>query len=72
MQGSKLDPSTENGVGAKLGIDATIPTDAPEMRYKRIRVPGENTINLANLLAPDISDWRATWPGYAVESSTMA
>ena len=28
-QGSKLDPSTRDGVGAKMGLDATKPLDAP-------------------------------------------
>lgn len=44
-QGSKLDPSTRNGVGAKMGLDATRPLDAPEMKFKRIRVPGEDDID---------------------------
>lgn len=57
-QGSKLDPSTDAGVGAKMGLDATIPLDAPEMKYKRIRVPGEEDLDLARVLAPG-SDWRA-------------
>ena len=36
--GSKLDPSTRNGVGAKMGMDATIPLAAPPGKYTRIRV----------------------------------
>lgn len=49
-QGSKLDPSTdEDGVGAKLGFDATIPLSAQEMTYMRIRVPGQDEIDLANV-----------------------
>jgi 2,5-furandicarboxylate decarboxylase 1 len=56
-QGSKLDPSTQAGVGAKMGLDATIPLDAPEMKYKRIRVPGEETVELSNVVAHG-SDWR--------------
>ena len=57
-QGSKLDPSTNAGVGAKMGLDATIPLDAPEMKFKRIRVPGEENVNLAEIIVPG-SDWRA-------------
>jgi 2,5-furandicarboxylate decarboxylase 1 len=45
-QGSKLDPSTRNGVGAKMGMDATKPLDAEEMKFKRIRVPGEENVDL--------------------------
>ena len=30
-QGSKLDPSNRDGVGAKMGLDATKPLAAPEM-----------------------------------------
>src|SRR3569623_780317 len=51
-QGSKLDPSTDGGVGAKMGLDATIPVNSPEMKFKRIRVPGELEINLEAVLAP--------------------
>jgi 2,5-furandicarboxylate decarboxylase 1 len=57
-QCSKLDPSTDRGLGAKMGLDATIPLDAPEMKFKRIRVPGEESVNLAKVAAPG-SDWRA-------------
>jgi 2,5-furandicarboxylate decarboxylase 1 len=55
-QGSKLDPSTRNGVGAKMGLDATKPLSAPEMRFKRIRIPGEDSIDLGRVL-----DSHATW-----------
>jgi 2,5-furandicarboxylate decarboxylase 1 len=64
-QGSKLDPSTDAGVGAKMGLDATIPLGAPEMKYKRIRVPGEADVDLGRGLAPG-SDWRAALGGTAV------
>jgi 2,5-furandicarboxylate decarboxylase 1 len=50
-QGSKLDPSTRNGVGAKMGLDATKPLSAPEMTFKRIRVPGEENVDVDALLA---------------------
>jgi 2,5-furandicarboxylate decarboxylase 1 len=45
-QGSKLDPSTDDGFGAKMGLDATVPFDAPESRFKRIRVPGEEDLDI--------------------------
>jgi 2,5-furandicarboxylate decarboxylase 1 len=51
--GSKLDPSTVDGVGAKMGFDATIPLDADEMTFKRIRVPGEEEIDLDAVIDPD-------------------
>jgi 2,5-furandicarboxylate decarboxylase 1 len=43
--GSRLDPSNEDGVGAKMGIDATIPLGGDPMRYKRIRIPGEEAVD---------------------------
>lgn len=49
-QGSKLDPSTRDGVGAKMGLDATAPLDAPPMRFKRIAVPGEREVVLDEVL----------------------
>jgi 2,5-furandicarboxylate decarboxylase 1 len=58
-QNSKLDPSTRDGVGAKMGIDATKPLLAPEMTFKRIRVPGEEKIDVAEVLKRrTTADWR--------------
>ncbi len=58
-QGSKLDPSTRDGVGAKMGLDATKPLAAGEMVFKRIRVPGEDDVDLGRVTAPGSSvDWR--------------
>jgi 2,5-furandicarboxylate decarboxylase 1 len=58
-QGSKLDPSTRNGVGAKMGLDATKPLSAGEMVFKRIRVPGEENVDVAALLAgAGNTNWR--------------
>jgi 2,5-furandicarboxylate decarboxylase 1 len=56
-QGSKLDPSSRNGVSAKMGFDATVPLDAPPLKYKRIRVPGEEAVDLAKVI-DDAADWR--------------
>jgi 2,5-furandicarboxylate decarboxylase 1 len=58
-QGSKLDPSARNGVGAKMGLDATKPLDAEEMKFKRIRVPGEDQVDLARVVSAGPSTkWR--------------
>ena len=58
-QGSKLDPSTRDGVGAKMGLDATKPLNADEMRFRRIRVPGEESVDIAKAIGPlPPSSWR--------------
>src|SRR5262245_48383203 len=57
-QGSKLDPSNRDGVGAKMGLDATKPLAAEEMRFKRIRVPGEETIDVAEVIRRGSTNWR--------------
>ena len=62
-QGSKLDPSNRDGVGAKMGLDATKPLAATEMHFKRIRVPGEETIDVAEVLKRSGTDWRAALKG---------
>jgi 2,5-furandicarboxylate decarboxylase 1 len=62
-QGSKLDPSTRDGVGAKMGLDATKPLAAAEMVFKRIRVPGEEAVDVEGLLKSDRTDWRAALKG---------
>jgi 2,5-furandicarboxylate decarboxylase 1 len=58
-QGSRLDPSADDGVGAKMGLDATKPLHAPPMKFKRIAVPGQAEIRLQDVLdAGAASDWR--------------
>jgi 2,5-furandicarboxylate decarboxylase 1 len=56
-QGSRLDPSTRNGVGAKMGLDATKPLGAEPMKFTRIRVPGEEQIRPDEVPAAG-ADWR--------------
>jgi 2,5-furandicarboxylate decarboxylase 1 len=59
-QGSRLDPSNRNGVGAKMGLDATKPLAADDMTFKRIRVPGEDNVDVEALLAAsNAAGWRA-------------
>ena len=63
-QNSKLDPSSRDGVGAKMGLDATKPLGAEEMTFKRIRVPGEEAIDVAELLKGDGgTNWRQVLAG---------
>jgi 2,5-furandicarboxylate decarboxylase 1 len=50
--GSMLDPSSDAGVGAKLGFDATAPVTDPSA-FRRIRVKGEENVNLAQVLVGD-------------------
>ncbi|MBV9736362.1 MAG: UbiD family decarboxylase [Acidisphaera sp.] len=58
-QGSKLDPSADHGIGAKMGIDATVPHDAPPGKFTRIRVPGEEAVDPAQVIdAAAAGDWR--------------
>ena len=56
-QGSRLDPSSRNGVSAKMGFDATIPLDSPALKYKRIAVPGEEAVDLSKAI-DEGADWR--------------
>lgn len=50
--GSILDPSTSNGVSAKLGFDATRPLSYEEHRFTRVRIPGEDAVDLDRVLLP--------------------
>lgn len=63
-QGSRLDPSTRDGVGAKMGLDATKPLAAPPMKYTRIHVPGEEDVDPVRVMstAPP-SSWRTAARG---------
>jgi 2,5-furandicarboxylate decarboxylase 1 len=52
-QGSKLDPSSEEGISAKMGIDATKPVEAEVMKFKRIHVKGLEEVDLDSVLQQD-------------------
>ena len=60
-QGSKLDPSSRNGISAKMGLDATTPVDAPPLDFKRIRVKGEDDVDLAKALQTDVAAAYKRW-----------
>ncbi|MAF50291.1 MAG: UbiD family decarboxylase [Rhodospirillales bacterium] len=49
-QGSKLDPSADNGITAKMGLDATAPLTGDQGEYTKIRVPGEDDVDLGEVL----------------------
>ncbi len=48
--GNKLDPSSDDGISDKMGIDATVPYGADPFRFERIRIPGEETIDIAKYI----------------------
>ena len=49
-QCSPLDPSSPEGVGTKLGLDATAPLGGLQKEFKRISIPGYQEINLEEYL----------------------
>jgi len=49
-QGSKLDPSSQDGISAKMGIDATKPVSTEPMAFKRIHVKGVENVDLGRML----------------------
>jgi 2,5-furandicarboxylate decarboxylase 1 len=52
-QGSRLDPSSDDGISAKMGLDATKPLSTKPMEFKRIHVKGVENVNLGQLLQDD-------------------
>ena len=48
--GNKLDPSSDDGISDKMGIDATIPLSADPFRFERIRIPAENSVRLEDYI----------------------
>jgi len=52
-QGSRLDPSSDDGVSAKMGIDATKPLSTDAMEFKRIHVKGIEKVDLGKALQAD-------------------
>jgi 2,5-furandicarboxylate decarboxylase 1 len=49
----KLDPSSQEGISAKMGIDATKPVEAEVMKFKRIHVKGLEELELDRVLEQD-------------------
>jgi 3-octaprenyl-4-hydroxybenzoate carboxy-lyase/Aldehyde dehydrogenase family len=60
-QSSRLDPSTRDGVGSKMGFDCTVPLDSEPMRYLRINIPGYEEIQLEDYLRPGGGTLRETY-----------
>jgi len=52
-QGSKLDPSSDDGISAKMGLDATKPLTTDAMEFKRIHVKGVENVDLGKALQAD-------------------
>jgi 3-polyprenyl-4-hydroxybenzoate decarboxylase len=48
-----LDPSSNRGISAKMGFDATKPIRTEPFAFKRIHVKGVENINLDNVLQQD-------------------
>ena len=48
--GNKLDPSSDEGVSDKMGINATVPLGSDPFRYERIRIPGETAVKLEDYI----------------------
>jgi 2,5-furandicarboxylate decarboxylase 1 len=49
-KGSPLDPSSPEGVGTKLGLDATAPVGSLQKEFKPISIPGYQEIDLEEYL----------------------
>jgi 2,5-furandicarboxylate decarboxylase 1 len=52
-QGSKLDPSSADGISAKMGLDATKPLSTEPMAFKRVHVKGIENVDLGRELQSD-------------------
>jgi len=52
-QGSRLDPSSDKGMSAKMGLDATKPLVTEPMEFKRIHVKGVENVDLGAVLETD-------------------
>jgi len=46
-------PPHLQGVSAKMGIDATRPVSYTQHTFTRVRIPGQDTVDLAALVAGD-------------------
>lgn len=48
--GSILDPSTDDGISAKMGLDATKPLEYAEHVFTKVRIPGEEAVDPAKVI----------------------
>ncbi|MEO7402514.1 MAG: UbiD family decarboxylase domain-containing protein, partial [Burkholderiales bacterium] len=51
--GSQLDPSTDHGVGGKWGLDATKPLKYEGHTFTKVRIPGEDSVDLSRSIDPN-------------------
>jgi 2,5-furandicarboxylate decarboxylase 1 len=51
-QGSRLDPSSVEGISAKVGFDCTIPLGSEPGRYEVIRIPGADAVAVDDYVDP--------------------
>lgn len=56
-QGSRLDPSTRDGVGSKMGFDATVPQGAPPGKFTRISIPGARELDVDAITSSAPKNW---------------
>jgi 2,5-furandicarboxylate decarboxylase 1 len=52
-------PPHLQGVSAKMGLDATRPVVYPEHVFTRVRIPGQDTVELDALVAGDNAAFEA-------------
>ncbi len=52
-EGSKLDPSSDNGVSSKMGFDRTVPLDRDPFEYLRVRIPGYGEVEPEDYISPN-------------------
>jgi 2,5-furandicarboxylate decarboxylase 1 len=48
--GSILDPSTDHGISAKWGLDATRPVKYEGLSFTKVRIPGEESVDLGRMM----------------------
>jgi 2,5-furandicarboxylate decarboxylase 1 len=52
--GSILDPSTDHGISAKWGLDATRPVKYEGLSFTKVRIPGEESVDLGRVVAEGV------------------
>jgi len=57
-QGSILDPTTDHGIGAKWGLDATRPLHYEGLSFTKLYIPGEENVDLTQVVVEDESALR--------------
>ena len=71
-EGSKLDPSADNGLSSKMGFECTVPLGGESSEYLRIQIPGYERSSWRIILARNLALSASRREGHSLLRSALA